>query len=109
VEAAGKLPVDCRACGACCHGRPGTILVSADNLLRWQREQRADILSQLAPGHFSEQAFAMRPDHSCVHLGTGVDKSCAIYETRADSCRKLEVGDRQCREARRERGLPPLP
>jgi Fe-S-cluster containining protein len=101
-------PVDCRACGACCYGREGTILVSPESLLRWRRERRDDILGQLTEGHFSELAFAMRPDHSCVHLGNGDDKSCAIYETRADSCRTLQIGDRQCREARRERGLPPL-
>ncbi|MET0409892.1 MAG: YkgJ family cysteine cluster protein [Polyangiaceae bacterium] len=99
---------DCRTCGACCHGREGTILVTAENLLRWRREQRDDILGQLTEGHFSEQAFAMGPDHACVHLGRGSDKSCSIYETRADSCRTLQVGDRQCHEARRERGLPPL-
>jgi Fe-S-cluster containining protein len=103
------LPVDCRSCGACCYGRPGTILVSAESLTRWRRERRLDILEALTPGHFSELAFAMRADHSCVHLGAGADKSCAIYQTRAESCRALQVGDRQCREARRERGLPPLP
>lgn len=108
MSSPGKLPVDCRTCGACCYGREGTILVSPDSLLRWRREQRDDILAQLTPGHFSELAFAMRADHSCVHLGSGLDKSCAIYETRAESCRALQVGDRQCREARRERGLPPL-
>lgn len=100
--------VDCRTCGACCYGREGTILVEAATLLRWRRERREDLLAQLTEGHFSEMAFAMHADHGCVHLGRGLDKSCAIYETRAESCRTLQIGDRQCREFRRERGLPPL-
>lgn len=108
VEPRGKLTVDCRDCGACCYGRDGTILVYAGSLNRWRRERRFDILDALTPGHFSQLAFPMAADHGCVHLGRGQDKSCSIYETRAESCRSLQIGDRQCHEARRERGLPPL-
>lgn len=95
---------DCRQCGACCHAREGTLLVSAHDLTRWKRSDRQDILTQLAPGHFSQQAFAMSHRGACVHLGMpGADLDCSIYATRATVCRELQVGSRQCLEARRER------
>lgn len=100
---------DCRACGACCHARAGTILVSPADLVRWKVTARTDILEQLAPGHFSQQAFAMSDRGACVHLGTQTNPlDCSIYETRADTCRDFKAGSAQCLEARRERGLPTI-
>lgn len=102
--------VDCRSCGACCGAyRPGAILISPESLLRWRRAGRLDLLENLAPGHFSEPAFPVGPDGACIYQNRGADRSCTIYELRADSCRSLQVGDPDCRAARRERGLPPLP
>lgn len=102
---------DCLRCGACCHAREGTLLVSPQDLVRWKRTGRADILAQIAEGHFGEPAFAMSSRGACVHLGTpeGGEFACAIYPTRAQVCRRFEVGNPQCVAARRERGLPALP
>lgn len=99
--------LDCRICGACCRGAAdGRVLVSEADLVRWRREGARSILSRLVPGHFSQQGFAAHPDGACVHLGMpGDPHSCSIYETRAESCRALEVGSAQCRSYRRERGL----
>ncbi|MEQ9322327.1 MAG: YkgJ family cysteine cluster protein [Polyangiaceae bacterium] len=103
----GEIP-DCRDCGACCRvaGDDGRILVYANDLIRWRREERDDILGRLVDGHFGQRAFAATPDGHCVHLGT--DESphlCSIYDTRGRTCRVLEPGSRQCFEYRREAGL----
>ncbi|MEY2936950.1 MAG: hypothetical protein RL033_7699, partial [Pseudomonadota bacterium] len=51
--------LNCLECGACCFQRPGTILISDADLVRWKRTQRHDILAQLDEGHFSQMAFRM--------------------------------------------------
>lgn len=97
---------DCEHCGACCHQRPGTILVDPEDLLRWQRSGRADLLAAVEPGHFGMQAFCMHEGH-CVHLGTPDNPAaCRIYPDRATVCRTFAAGSQQCREFRRDRGLP---
>lgn len=96
---------DCRACGACCRDAfDGRISVAAEDLVRWKREARADILAGLVEGHFGLMAF---PDHggACVHLGTPDNEhDCSIYETRGHYCRLLEPGSDQCRAYRRTSG-----
>lgn len=99
--------LDCLLCGACCRtGHDGRILVPAEDLVRWRRIGREDLVAQLQPGHFGELAFATRPDGSCVHLGTPEsENACAIYEVRGTTCREFEVGSRQCLEFRRDHGI----
>ena len=104
---ASKPHYDCRTCGACCHDQEGKVLVTSEDRTRWKRERRQDLLDQLAPGHFSLPALAMNEHGRCVHLGTKDNPcDCSIYPTRPESCRALAVGDSQCRDARRSRGLP---
>ncbi len=99
---------DCLECGACCFQHPGTILVSAADLVRWKREERADILSRLEPGHFGQEAFMMGEGGACVHHGTAEEPhACRIYDARGDTCRDFEAGSWQCREFRRDRGVDP--
>jgi Fe-S-cluster containining protein len=99
---------DCLACGACCFQRPGTILVSDADLVRWRRAGRQDILEQLEPGHFSQMAFRMGSHGACVHHGTAAEPhACSIYAERGDTCRELEPGSWQCLEFRRDRGVDP--
>ncbi len=101
-----RAKFDCLSCGACCFQRPGTILVSADDLTRFARLGRSDILEQMEPGHFSQMAFKMARSGACVHHGTDDSPhACRIYEIRGDTCRDFEVGSWQCVEFRRERGL----
>jgi Fe-S-cluster containining protein len=99
---------DCLTCGACCYQRPGTILISAGDLLRWKRDRRQDILEQLEPGHFSQMAFRMGPSGACTQHGTPSEPhACRIYDNRGDTCRDFEAGSPQCREFRRDRGVDP--
>ncbi len=99
---------DCLSCGACCRtAHDGRILVPAEDIVRWKRLGRTDLVDALVPGHFSEMAFACQPDGACVHLGT-IDNpnACRIYEHRGITCREFEAGSWQCLEFRREAGLP---
>jgi uncharacterized protein len=101
---------DCVECGACCYQRPGTILVSAQDLLRWKRQGRRDILQQLEPGHFGQMAFSMGPSGACVHHGTpDQPHACRIYAARSDTCRDFAAGSPQCLEFRRDRGIDATP
>jgi Fe-S-cluster containining protein len=103
--------LDCLQCGACCSQRPGTILVSEGDLVRWKRSGRRDILDRLEPGHFDQMAFVMSPSGTCCHHGTPEEPhACQIYEARGDTCREFEAGSWQCLEFRRDRGIdPPRP
>jgi Fe-S-cluster containining protein len=99
--------LDCLTCGACCRqASDGRILIPAEDLLRWKRQGREDILAQVVPGHFGEEAFAYTADGACVHLGVpGQPNACAIYEDRGTTCREFEKGSWQCREFRRDMGI----
>jgi Fe-S-cluster containining protein len=94
---------DCRQCGACCRdAADGRVLVGPDDLVRWKREGREDILDALVPGHFGQSAFAARSDGTCAHLGIdGRPGDCAIYATRGQACRAVQPGDAQCLAYRR--------
>lgn len=99
---------DCLACGACCRAASdGRILVYEEDLVRWRREGRTQLIESLVPGHFGEQAFPCTEEGACVHLGTAAQtNACSIYETRGWTCHALEPGSSQCKAYRRERGLP---
>lgn len=99
--------LDCLTCGACCRtGHDGRILVPPEDLLRWRRAGRDDLVAQLQPGHFGLQAFATRPDGTCVHFGTeDHENACSIYDLRGTTCREFEKGSPQCLEFRRDFGI----
>lgn len=101
--------LDCLSCGVCCRqGSDGRILVPEQDLVRWKRQGRTDLLEALVPGHFGELAFATTPDGACVHLGTPDNpNACSIYADRGTTCREFEAGSWQCLEFRREAGLDP--
>jgi Fe-S-cluster containining protein len=94
---------DCHRCGACCHSREGTILVTEADVLQWQKLGRTDIADQLVEGHFGLPAFPNGPRGACVHLGIpGASNDCSIYDLRATVCRTFQAGSGQCLEARRD-------
>jgi hypothetical protein len=102
------IELDCLTCGACCFQRPGTILVSERDLVRWKRAARTEILERLEPGHFGQMAFAMGDHGACVHHGTPEEPhACRIYADRSTTCRDFEAGSWQCLEFRRDRGIDP--
>jgi Fe-S-cluster containining protein len=104
---AAEPALDCLTCGACCRtGHDGRILVPAEDIVRWRRIGREDLIAQLQPGHFGERAFATHADGACVHLGTDENvNACAIYEDRGTTCREFERGSAQCLEFRRDVGI----
>lgn len=101
--------LDCLACGVCCRqASDGRILVPAEDLVRWRRQGREDLVAQLVPGHFGELAFAYTEAGACVHLGTAASPhACSIYEDRGTTCHEFERGSWQCHEFRRDAGLEP--
>jgi Fe-S-cluster containining protein len=107
AENLGEL--DCLACGACCRqASDGRILVPVDDIVRWRRSGRDDLVAQLVEGHFSEMAFASTDAGACVHLGTAsCENACRIYDVRGTTCREFERGSWQCLEFRREAQKPP--
>lgn len=99
--------LDCLACGVCCRqASDGRILVPAEDIVRWKRMGRDDLVDGLVEGHFGEMAFPCRPDGSCQHLGVpGQPHACSIYPIRGTTCRDFEAGSWQCLEFRREAGM----
>ncbi len=78
----------------------------AEDLSRWKRLGRHDLVAQVQPGHFGEVGFATRDGGACVHLGVpGQQNACAIYEIRGTTCREFERGSWQCLEFRRDPSL----
>lgn len=111
-EPAPSEELDCLACGVCCRqGSDGRILVPVEDIVRWKRTGRLDLVERLVPGHFGEMAFESTDEGACVHLGTpSSPHACQIYEERGTTCREFERGSWQCHEFRRDAGLePPRP
>lgn len=97
-------PSVCQQCGACCHQREGTILVTEEDVEQWRRTGRTDMLASLTEGHFGQMAFAIGPSGACVHLGKpGAPNQCSKYDVRATVCREFQAGCPQCLEFRRDR------
>jgi Fe-S-cluster containining protein len=98
---------DCLSCGACCRqASDGRILVPAEDIVRWRRGGRTDLVRELVPGHFGELAFRARADGSCIHLGTPHNaNACSIYADRGSTCSDFEAGSWQCLEFRRDAGI----
>lgn len=101
-----EAELDCRSCGACCTPQRNDAVyvgVRPADLLRMTRRFVAQ--------HVAHDAILTKLDPVgrcvCVALRGTVGKrvSCSIYERRPDECRRLTVGSRECREARRQTGL----
>jgi len=102
------MTYDCRECAACCRdASDGRVGVSAEDIVRWKREGRHDIVAGLVPGHFGVQALPACESGACVYLGTpGRPNDCSIYPTRGSVCHQLQPGEPQCKAYRRVAGLP---
>ena len=95
---------ECLRCGSCCHQRPGTILVTEQDIARWNAEGRAGIVESLTEGHFGEMAFPTNSDGSCIYLGLpDAPNDCSIHAFRATVCRDFVPGSAQCLEFIRDR------
>jgi len=93
---------DCRECGVCCRGRPGTVLVELADRDRWEQHRRLDLVERLAPGHFSLPALPTTPEGQCQYQGTPKQRfDCNIYDLRPQACRDFTAGSSACLAARR--------
>ena len=95
----------CDNCGLCCE----ELLVQAD-AVDVMREPRIEIERPLGKRdvHLSiiDACWIIAyPGRPCAFLKP--DKRCDIYPTRPQGCVALVVGEKQCRDLRREHGLPP--
>lgn len=75
--------------------------MSAEDIVRWKREARTDILDKLVPGHFGEEGLGTDDTGRCHFLGTPDNEhDCSVYTTRGWACHALEPGSSQCRSYR---------
>jgi Fe-S-cluster containining protein len=105
---------DCQACGACCVQQPprdGTSYVFLDRQEAREMRRRGLTVVQAARGDSflgcrAHAGAAGRP--ACVAFrGTvGQTCGCSIYADRPRVCRQFAVGERLCRQAREQAGLP---
>lgn len=88
---------DCLRCGSCCHVDM-IAYVTDDDIERWKRERRSDILARVRGEDIIWAGDRIvsssgRPLQSCVYLGwDGHQFFCAIYETRPSVCRNYSPG-----------------
>jgi Fe-S-cluster containining protein len=104
---------DCQACGACCCNSdenraerfidyvevgPRAALSRRPGPLR-----RLTVLNERGERHMKLEGEEQR----CIALsGTpGVRVFCTIYQLRPAACRRVQPGSKECRRARRERGI----
>jgi Fe-S-cluster containining protein len=93
-----NIPIKCRRCGICCLADINAF-ITKDDLKRWEKEGREDILHLLqhehavwAGDHFVS-SYDGRYIHGCIFL-TWEDHqySCTIYGTRPKTCRDYMPG-----------------
>lgn len=97
----------CRRCGLCCQAHIA-LLVHPEDLERWRREGRTDILRVVEAE--TEETDGMGDSAlmgPCPFLERrGEAYSCAIYQTRPLVCRAFKPGSSLCSQAR-PAGRPP--
>jgi len=110
------LEFDCVRCGACCcnteRNRAIDYVDYVEVEARDRLRKRGDLMRKLVVYNEDREAhMKLDREQRCVALsGTVGEKvACKIYEWRPSGCRRVEAGSRECRRARRERGIdPPL-
>jgi Fe-S-cluster containining protein len=106
--------ITCRRCGNCCHVDVAAY-VSLDDIRRWEKEERYDILAHVHDNGvtWADDGFVNRFGSnlntclmSCVYLKWhGPHASCGIYETRTEVCRSFIPGSSDlCPQCRRMPG-----
>lgn len=105
VLAADSAAPDCLTCGVCCTGRPGTVLVEADDVERWRQLGRSDLVDALVPGHFGLAALPSDASGRCLYQGTAESvAACSIYAVRPAVCAAVPAGGAECLAYRRRGG-----
>jgi len=108
----------CHRCGTCCQ-LDMTAYVSRDDIGRWEKEGRHDILAHVRDYGvtWSDTEFVNRFGSniktclmSCVYLEwDGSTASCSIYETRTKVCRNYVPGSSElCPQHHRQQTKSPI-
>lgn len=106
---------DCLRCGACCCNPSDN---AAENFADWIEVDRAAPLlrrKQLAHllviGSNGRPHLGLDDNGRCIALqGTlGQRVQCTIYSVRPRACRRVQPGDPDCIQSRRDRGLETEP
>lgn len=102
-ELPGELPLDCRACGACCFGLD--VVLSPGDIERFEADrelERLTVLHRFSTGLTWRLMKKTGPHERCVALsGRLGDCRCSIYEQRPELCRELAAGAPDCLSSRR--------
>lgn len=90
--------IECQRCGRCCLA-DFRAYVTDDDIQRWKREQRRDILHILTgestfwQGDRLVSADSGKPRRGCPFFDFDAEQfGCAIYDTRPAACRKYAAG-----------------
>lgn len=77
---------ECQRCGDCCRERWG-IYVTEEDLRRWMKEKRYDIISEIAPViRTGKTRFGiMATPEGCIYLTE--NNMCEIHDTKPETCR----------------------
>ncbi len=105
-----KLQFKCQQCGECCRKYSGGLTASAQDIMRWRREKRSDILKHVLPfgvngSLFGGELWIKEGEklERCPFLRKkGREASCAIHDTKPGVCRKypfngVRVDLRECK------------
>jgi len=95
------MKITCLRCGRCCLTH-FSFYVKEGDLARWRKEERKDILERLENREavWAGDRFVHRgsgfPVSACLFLHReGNRYSCAIYESRPQTCREYEPGSNE--------------
>ena len=105
--------LDCRRCGACCvnardnmnEGFVHWVEIEADErFLKGARAKKLVVLDAEGVPH-----LRMDKNGRCLELKgeIGVHTHCNIYATRPRACHRVEPGDEQCLQYRKDHGVDP--
>jgi Fe-S-cluster containining protein len=112
----GRVRFDCQSCGACCcNSDENRAELYRDYVQVAHRSSLAKhpaLLSKLtvlnARGERHLRLIGREQRCAALRGELGARVSCIIYELRPEGCRKVEPGSKECRRARRERGVDPV-
>ena len=105
------MPLDCRACGACCcngaenrrEGVEDWVEVADDETIAKQRRGAALVVKN------ADGVMHMRlvDGGRCIALRGSIGRrvSCSAYDVRPRPCRRVQAGDASCLRARADAGL----
>jgi Fe-S-cluster containining protein len=104
------LPIiaGCSSCGACCQvvTRPPFYYIGDPSYRRLQRD-RLDLAVELEADYREREAVGGPWDGTPCLWYDPATRGCRHYGWRPDICRDFEVGDEECRDARKREGIDP--